>query len=241
MQNRSLNKTIELVNVSKIYGSTSVLKDMNLTVVEGEFVVFRGKSGMGKTCLFKILGLLEPPSQGDVRLFGKEVCALKDAEKANLRLRELGLVFQFFNLLPSLTVLENVELPMALAGVKKAARQTRALELLDYFGLAGFSQRFPEGLSGGERQRVAVVRALVNRPRLILADEVTSSLDDENGALVMDMLRRINREDGVTVVLTTTDLYEPLLGASADYVLGNGRLHRNRVGVAVEAAKVKGF
>lgn len=124
---------------------------------------------------------------------------------------------------------------MALAHVGRAARRARALDLLDFFGLDGFGERFPEGLSGGERQRVAVVRALVNHPRVLLADEATSSLDDENGALVMGMLSRVNREEGVTVVFTTTDLYESMFGASMDYVLHNGRLEASvGFGVCIE-------
>jgi putative ABC transport system ATP-binding protein len=238
MQSRSLNKIVELVNVSKSYGSAPVLKNINLIVEEGEFIVVRGKSGMGKTTLFKILGLLESPDNGDVRLFGKDIRALKDADKANLRLRELGLVFQFFNLMPTLTALENVELPMALAGVKKSMRRARALELLWQFGIGNFAERFPESLSGGERQRVAVIRALVNHPKLLLADEPTSSLDDENAALVMDLLGKINVEAKVTVVVTTTDLYESFLGAT-DYLLRNGRLERNAVGLGAPKNNVR--
>ncbi len=230
---------IELSNVSKSYGSTVVLKNLNLAVNQGEFISIRGKSGAGKTSLFKLMGLLELPSDGIVRLFGKDVHALGEDEKAHLRLRQLGLVFQFFNLLPSLTVLENVELPMALAGVKKPQRRERAFELLRYFDLIGLAERFPESLSGGERQRVAVIRALVNRPKLLLADEPTSSLDDENSELLMDMLCKINREEKVTVVLTTTDLYERL-PATNDYALKNGQLQKNyNVGVDVMCAKPK--
>ncbi len=123
---------------------------------------------------------------------------------------------------------------MALAGVKKSVRRARALELLWQFGLGDFAERFPESLSGGERQRVAVIRALVNHPRLLLADEPTSSLDDENAALVMDLLGKISAEGRVTVVVTTTDLYESFVGAT-DYVLRSGRLERNIVGF--EASK----
>ncbi|MCW3999763.1 MAG: ABC transporter ATP-binding protein [Candidatus Bathyarchaeota archaeon] len=219
--------TVQLTNISKTYGATPVLKNLNLTVSPGEFVCIRGKSGAGKTNLFKTIALLEAPTAGTMQIFGKDASTLNDSQRANLRLHHIGLVFQFFNLLPTLSVLENVELPMALAGVKKVARLSRAMELLGYFGLAGLGERFPSELSGGERQRVAVVRALVNRPSLLLADEPTSSLDDENALLVLSMLCRVNREEGVAVVLTTTDLYEPLAGASADFVLRGGRLMRS--------------
>lgn len=122
------------MGVSKKYGSTVVLKDVNLSVNAGEFISIRGKSGVGKTNIFKIIGLLASPSEGFVRLFGRNVESLSEGEQADLRLKRIGLVFQFFNLLPSLSVLENIELPMALAGVKKAVRRERAFELLRYFG-----------------------------------------------------------------------------------------------------------
>ncbi len=217
---------VELLGVSKTYGSTNILKDVNLSVEAGEFVSIRGKSGVGKTNLFKIMGLLTTPSSGSVRLFGKNVESLKDAEKAGLRLNRLGLIFQFFNLLPSLTVLENIELPMALAGVKKPDRQAHGFELLRYFGLEHLASRSPEALSGGEKQRVAVIRALVNNPGVLLADEPTSSLDDENSALLIDLLGKICAERGVAVIMTTTDLYDKL-PTCKDFMLRDGRLCQN--------------
>jgi putative ABC transport system ATP-binding protein len=200
-----------------------ILNNVNLNVNQGDFICIRGKSGAGKTSLFKLMGLLELPSQGALQIFGINVNSLDENEKAGLRLRQLGLVFQFFNLLPSLTVSENIELPMALAGVKKPARRERVFELLEYFDLVGLAERFPESLSGGEKQRVAVMRALVNRPRVLLADEPTSSLDDENSTLLLNLLEKVCREEKVAVVITTTDLYEKL-PARKDYLLKNGRL-----------------
>lgn len=212
------------MNVSKNYdSSTMILNNVNLNVNQGDFICIRGKSGAGKTSLFKLMGLLELPSQGALQIFGINVNSLDENEKAGLRLRQLGLVFQFFNLLPSLTVSENIELPMALAGVKKPARRERVFELLEYFDLVGLAERFPESLSGGEKQRVAVMRALVNRPRVLLADEPTSSLDDENSTLLLNLLEKVCREEKVAVVITTTDLYEKL-PARKDYLLKNGRL-----------------
>jgi putative ABC transport system ATP-binding protein len=167
--------------------------------------------------------LLEPPSEGAVKLFGENVAALNDDAKSNLRLRKMGLVFQFFNLLPSLTVLENIELPMALAGVKKAVRRERAFELLRYFGLYGLAEGVPDNLSGGEKQRVAIIRALGNNPAVLLADEPTSSLDDENSALLIELLGKISVERNVAVVMTSTDLYDKLPTVT-DYVLRDGRL-----------------
>ena len=215
---------IELTNVSKKYGSTEVLKKINLKINEAEFVCIRGKSGAGKSTLLKIMGFLDTPDQGKVKLLGKETHKLSDSERSNLRLHNIGFVFQFFNLLPSLTVLENIELPLALAAVNKTKRKERSLELIKYFELTNLAERFPETLSGGERQRIAVIRALANNPKIILADEPTSSIDDENSQLLLDLLCKINREEKVTIVLTTTDLYEPL-PVSTDYLLKEGQLH----------------
>lgn len=215
---------IELLNVWKRYSVAEVLKGVNLTVSEGEFITVRGKSGVGKTTLLRIIGLLETPDRGEVKLFGRATHRLSDGEKSSMRLHSIGFIFQFFNLLPSLTVLENVELPLALAGVGRGERRRRAYELLEYFNLVGLAERLPETLSGGEKQRVAVVRALANNPRIILADEPTSSLDDENSKLLINLLLKVNREMNVTIVLTTTDIYENL-PTSRNYLLKDGVLH----------------
>ncbi len=215
---------IELSKVSKKYGATEVLRGIDLKVKEGEFIAIRGKSGVGKTTLLKIMGLLETPDRGEVRLFGRSVNELSDDEKSELRLHYIGFVFQFFNLIPSLTVLENIELPLALAGESKQQRRRRSMELLEYFGLTSMADRFPDTLSGGERQRIAVIRALANNPKIILADEPTSSLDDENSQLLIGLFRKITKERMVAVVLTTTDLYERL-PTTRDYLLKDGHLH----------------
>jgi len=218
-----MNSLIELSNVWKRYGITEVLKNINLKVEEGEFIAVRGKSGVGKTTLLKIIGFLEQPDKGEVKLFGKPINNLNDNEKSELRLHNIGFIFQFFNLIPSLTVLENIELPLALAGMKKQQRRKKAYELLEYFDLTNLANRFPETLSGGERQRIAIIRALANNPKLILADEPTSSLDNENSELLIRLLTKINREKRVTIILTTTDLYEKL-PTTKDYMLKDGYL-----------------
>lgn len=218
-----MNSLIELSNVWKRYGITEVLKNINLKVEEGEFIAVRGKSGVGKTTLLKIIGFLEQPDKGEVKLFGKPINNLNDNEKSELRLHNIGFIFQFFNLIPSLTVLENIELPLALAGMKKQQRRKKAYELLEYFDLTNLANRFPETLSGGERQRIAIIRALANNPKLILADEPTSSLDNENSELLIRLLTKINREKRVTIILTTTDLYEKL-PTTKDYILKDGYL-----------------
>jgi putative ABC transport system ATP-binding protein len=217
MQNDNI---VELINVHKSYGLTDVLKGINLTVKQGDFISIRGKSGVGKTSLFRIIGLLENPNEGKINIFGKDALLLTDNQKTDLRLKQIGLVFQFFNLLPSLTVLENIELPMALRGIKKPQRQERANELLKFFEITNLSERYPENLSGGERQRVAIIRALVNYPAILLADEPTSSLDD---ALLLDLLSEIRKEQKVAIVLTSTDLYEKL-PTTKDYSLRDGQI-----------------
>jgi ABC-type lipoprotein export system ATPase subunit len=219
------NYIVELVNVHKSYGLTEVLKGVNLTVKQGDFISIRGKSGVGKTSLFRIIGLLETPNEGKVNIFGKDVSTLKDDEKADLRLKQVGLVFQFFNLLPSLTVLENIELPMSMRGIKKPQRQERANELLKFFDITNLAERYPDNLSGGERQRTAIIRALANYPAILLADEPTSSLDDENSTLLLDLLSEISREQKVAIVLTSTDLYEKL-PTTKDYLLKDGQIRQ---------------
>jgi len=216
---------IELVKIKKRFRSTEVLKEINLTIKKGEFVSVRGKSGVGKTTLLKIIGLLEHPTQGEIKLFRKNVHKLNDNEKSNIRLHHIGFIFQFFNLIPSLTILENIELPLALAGTNKQKRKEKAHKLLKYFDLADLAKRFPETLSGGERQRIAILRALANNPKIILADEPISSLDDENSTLLMGLLEKINKEKGTTILLTTTDLYEKL-PTNRNYLLKEGRLQR---------------
>ncbi len=218
---------IDLTCVSKRFAGRDVLEEVSLSVKRGEFISIRGKSGTGKTTLLKIMGLLEQPDAGEVALLGKNVRGWGDNELSRLRLEDVGFVFQFFNLIPSLTVMENIELPLALAGVAKPKRKERVMELLSYFGLANLAARFPENLSGGEKQRVGLMRALSNDPPIVLADEPTSSLDDENSALLVDLFCKISSEKNVSVVMTSTDLYEKL-PTSKDYLLKEGRLRQIR-------------
>lgn len=217
-------EVLELRGVWKSYGPVEVLRGVDLRVREGEMVSVRGRSGVGKTTLLRIAGLLEVPDRGEVRLLGREVGRLGDRERSSLRLRYVGLVPQLFGLIPTLTVLENVELPMALAGVGRRERRERALELLRCFGIEHLARRFPRELSAGEMQRAVVARALANRPRLVLADEPTSNLDEESAALVVELLARVSREERVAVVMTTTDIREGL-PTTRDYVLKDGRLY----------------
>jgi putative ABC transport system ATP-binding protein len=180
------------------------LRGVSLDVAEGEHVAVVGPSGCGKSTLLNLMGAVDRPSRGTVTIAGRDVGALSDRDATRFRLLHVGFVFQRFYLVPALTARENVELPMAEAGMGKAERRARALELLDYVGLARRADHRPSQLSGGEQQRVAIARAVANRPRLLLADEPTGELDARTGAEVIALLERLNAE-GTTVVVVTHD------------------------------------
>ncbi|HET7241614.1 MAG TPA: ABC transporter ATP-binding protein [Gemmatimonadales bacterium] len=180
------------------------LRGVSLTVGRGEHVAIVGPSGSGKSTLLQLLGGIDTPSAGSVEVLGTRLERLSDRDLTRLRLLRLGFVFQRFHLLPVLTARENVELPMAEAGVKSAERRARALELLEYVGLSGRAGHRATQLSGGEMQRVAIARALANRPAVLLADEPTGELDAATGQEILELFRRLNR-DGATLVVVTHD------------------------------------
>ena len=215
---------IILKEVYKSYSGYPVLKGVNLSVREGEFISIRGKSGAGKTTLLKLIGLLDTPDKGKVEIMGKDVKNMSEEEKDVFRLRNIGFIFQSFNLIPSLTILENVELPLVMPGVKRERRKKQALQLLKQLNIDHLADRKPESISVGERQRVAIARALANNPRIILADEPTSSLDDENSRKILELLLKAKKK-GVTVIMTTTEILKPL-PTNHDYILKKGKLER---------------
>ena len=200
---------IRLAHLGKHYetraGPVPVLKDVNLDIGPAEFVAIMGPSGSGKSTLMSILGCLDAPSDGTYVLEGRDVGALSRDQLADLRNRVIGFVFQGFNLLPRATLLDNVALPLVYAGVGKSERLPRARQMLERVGLGPYTASFPDQVSGGQQQRAAIARALINRPRLILADEPTGNLDTRTSQEIMDLVRQLNADGGITVVLVTHD------------------------------------
>jgi len=217
---------IELKNVHKVYpmGEVSVpaLRGINLTIHPGEFVAIMGPSGSGKSTLMHLLGCLDLPSDGVVQLDGKDITKLDEDTLAQIRGKKVGFVFQTFNLIPTLTAQENVELPLFFQGVPREKRRARAAELLRKVGLDGRLHHRPAQLSGGERQRVAIARALANDPEIILADEPTGNLDSESGKAILELLAQLHRE-GKTIILVT---HNPEAAAYAQRIvrIRDGRL-----------------
>ncbi|MGD2062741.1 MAG: ABC transporter ATP-binding protein [Nitrospirota bacterium] len=217
---------IELIGVSRTFqvGGRPVraLREVDLSVAAGEHVAIMGPSGSGKSTLLNILGCLDRPTSGTYRLDGREVSDLGETELSQVRRHTIGFVFQFFHLIPRLTAVGNVELPMVFAGIAPRERRAKAAAALEAVGLADRAGHRPEQLSGGERQRVAIARATVMEPRLLLADEPTGNLDSASGRQVLEVLQRMNTA-GLTLVVITHD---PEVAALAGRII---RLHDGRV------------
>ncbi len=199
---------IELIDVSKTYRNhvaVKALTDVNLTIGKGEFAAAVGPSGSGKTTLLNLIGAIDTPDRGVIRIAGLEISATPAAQLAEFRLRHLGFVFQSFNLFPVLSVVENLEFVPALRGMPKQERAQRAERLLEEVGMSALRDKRPDELSGGQQQRVAVLRAILPEPDLILADEPTANLDSENAALLLDMMERLNGERDITFLFSTHD------------------------------------
>jgi putative ABC transport system ATP-binding protein len=198
---------VENVHKSYIMGREAVeaLRGVSLDVARGEVVCLMGPSGSGKTTLLNIVGGLDSPSRGHVVVDGENIVALKEDALARMRLRKMGFVFQAYNLLGNFTAEENVEAPMVLAGLKASQRRPRARDLLARVGLADRAHHYPSELSGGQQQRVAVARAMANDPVILVGDEMTGDLDSVTGFEIMDLVARLNREQGTTVVYVTHD------------------------------------
>lgn len=198
---------IQLESITKTYllgkESVNVLNNISLRIEQGEFVAIMGPSGSGKSTLMNMIGCLDKPTTGTYNLSGENVSHYSENELARVRNQSIGFVFQQFHLLPRLSALKNVELPMIYAGVSKSERQSRAEEALIKVGLADRMNHLPNALSGGQKQRVAIARAIVNKPKIILADEPTGALDSKTSVAIMEQFRELNQEEGVTIIVVT--------------------------------------
>jgi len=207
----NLTKKIVIAeNISKIYGSGNskviALDGVNLEIFAGEIVAILGPSGSGKTTLLNILAGLDLPTSGRVFIENKDITSMSEEERTRFRGKNMGFIFQFFNLVPVLTAVENVELPLLLNGVDYSTARKRALELLERMNVAHRKDAYPSQLSGGEQQRVSIARALATNPKIIWADEPTGALDEKNGEQIKRLIVELNREYGTTFVIVTHDL-----------------------------------
>ncbi|MBU1049932.1 ABC transporter ATP-binding protein [Candidatus Bipolaricaulota bacterium] len=200
LEARSLTKTYQV-------GSSAVhaLQSVNFTAMQGDFVVINGPSGSGKTTFLNLISAIDRPTQGEVLIQGVSTNTLSERQLAQLRKDKIGLIFQSFNLIPVLSAAENAEYPLLLQRLPKTERAQRVQAILSEVGLADLGKRRPNELSGGQRQRIAIARALITRPKLVLADEPTANLDSETGAQVMDLMRRLNEEHCVVLLVVTHD------------------------------------
>ena len=205
---RNREKTIELTGIVKRFyigkpHELEILHGIDLTVYKGEFVSIVGASGSGKSTLMNIIGVLDRPTEGEYRLDGLDISALKDQELSRIRNQKIGFVFQTYNLISRTSALKNVELPMMYAGIGRKERAQRARHYLEMVGMEERMSHKPDELSGGQKQRVSMARAMANDPSIILADEPTGALDSKTGRRIMDIFHRLNREEGKTIVLIT--------------------------------------
>ncbi|MCS7115031.1 MAG: ABC transporter ATP-binding protein [Nitrososphaerota archaeon] len=211
---------LEVQRVKKSYRMGKVvvpaLRGVSFKVEEGEFLTIFGPSGSGKSTLLHLMGGLDRPDEGEILIDGSNILALSDNELAELRLLKIGFVFQFFNLLPRLTALRNVELPLAIAGVSEKEALQKAKDMLKLVGLETRMNHRPSELSGGEQQRVAIARALINNPKIVLADEPTGNLDTKTGWEIVQLMRRLCDEKGQTFVVVTHD---PSIAEVADRII----------------------
>ena len=218
---------VSIRNVDKVFKRGSeeihVLGGLDLEIPEGEFLALMGPSGSGKSTLLNLVGGLDRPSQGTVEVGGERIDELSDRRLAAWRARHVGLVFQFYNLMPVLTAQKNVELPLLLTHLSRSERKKRAAIALDIVGLSHRNDHYPRTLSGGEQQRVGIARAIVTDPTILLCDEPTGDLDRKSGDEVLDLLQALNREQGKTIVMVTHDIHAAAR-ASRTLYLNKGRL-----------------
>ena len=216
MSGRADDSVIEATALRKIYGSgaqaTPAVVDLDLSVRRGEFVSLMGPSGSGKSTLLNLLAGLDVPDSGLVLVDGQDLSRLADHELADMRLRKIGFVFQAFNLIPALTVQENVEWPLAFARYPRAEVRRRAADALGKVEIADRGRRYPAEMSGGEQQRIAIARAIATSPIILLADEPTGNLDSVTGRMILDLLRSLNKSEGMTVLMVTHNVFAASYG-----------------------------
>lgn len=221
------NEIVKIHNVDKIFKRGSeeihVLGGLDLRIPEGEFLALMGPSGSGKSTLLNLIGGLDRPSQGSVEIGGERIDKLSNRKLAAWRARHIGLVFQFYNLMPVLNTQKNVELPLLLTHLSRSERKKRAAIALDIVGLSNRNRHYPRTLSGGEQQRVGIARAIVTDPTILLCDEPTGDLDRKSGDEILDLLQALNRDQGKTIVMVTHDIHAAAR-ASRTLYLNKGQL-----------------
>ncbi len=221
---------VECKDIYKIYkvGSIEInaIRGINLKIQRGEFIAMMGPSGCGKTSLLNLIGAIDYPTSGQALLDGEDITKMSEKERTYIRRDKVGFIFQFYSLMPMLTALENVELPMLIAGDPRSQRRQRSEELLKAVDIYHRRDSRPDQLSGGEKQRIAIARSLANRPSLLLADEPTGDLDSEAGKSIMELLSQLNREENQTIFLVTHDLS---IGKSTSrlLLLSDGRIKKD--------------
>jgi ABC-type lipoprotein export system ATPase subunit len=223
---------IELKNISKWYQTggtrTFVLKDINLNINEGEFISIMGPSGSGKSTLMNIIGMLDMPSEGKYHFLEQSVYDLKEKQRTELYKKYIGFVFQSYHLIDELTVYENIETPLLYQDVKSSERKAIVSDMLDRFNIVGKKDLFPTQLSGGQQQLVGIVRALISKPKLILADEPTGNLNQAQGEEIMELFKKLNEESGVTIIQVTHSEKNAAYGSRIIRLL-DGRVEKNNL------------
>jgi len=226
-----LEHMVETLNLKKTYKkkkiSVDALRGVNLVVPKGEVVSIMGTSGSGKTTLLNIIGGVDRPTVGEVKVDGVDIARLKESQLAVFRLEKIGFIFQFYNLFPMLSAFENIEFPLILAKKSKLEREARVWSLLEAVGMKDRADHRPDELSGGEQQRIGIARALANNPALVLADEPTGDLDSENATAFMKLVRQLNKTYTQTFLIVTHD---PIVSKECDkiYMIRDGELHKSR-------------
>lgn len=214
---------LRLLNISKSIGGEKVLAGVSLEIPVSTVVLVRGRSGVGKTTLAKIAALLLKPDSGSVIFLGVEACSVSEKKRSEMRMKHIGFVDQEYTLMPELTVWENIELPLILLNVDKTKRHWLVSNLMEILGLKGLENRYPGELSGGQRQRTAIARALVKNPKLLVADEPFSNLDNVTVQRVLDYIKILSRKSGLSALITTVELYVEY-NVDLEYILENGEL-----------------